>query len=306
MALVSIVIPIYNVEKYLKEAINSIINQTYKNIEVILVNDGSVDSCAKIIEGYRSVDSRIRVITQENRGVSEARNSGFKVASGKYIYFFDSDDILELNTIQECLNVAVKDDLDLVVFDAISSEDGTNEEIDLLKYRLTNEESDVSIHEGSYFLSLKNYRSPVWLKFIKLDILKKNNITFYPRIIHEDELFTPILLSHCKKVKYINKIFFKRRMRKDSIMMSKRSEKNVVGNLTVARELLKYSFDFKVEEKINNLIKRRLFIIIQTLMELDLLNKYKKIIIKEFYKYLKLITILKLTFNIRINLSKNI
>jgi len=89
-------------------------------------------------------------------------------------------------------------------------------------------------------------------------------------------------------------------------MMSKRSEKNVVDNLTVARELLKYSFDFKLEEKINNLIKRRLFIIIQTLMELDLLNKYKKIIIKEFYKYLKLITILKLTFNIRINLSKNI
>ena len=90
--LVSIVVPIYNVEKYLKKCIDSIINQTYKNIEIILVDDGSTDNCGKICDEYTKTDNRIVVIHKKNGGLSDARNAGLDIAKGKYIAFVDSDD----------------------------------------------------------------------------------------------------------------------------------------------------------------------------------------------------------------------
>lgn len=98
---ISVVVPIYNVEKYLKRCIESIIDQSYENIEIILVDDGSPDCCGKMCDSYLSVDSRIKVIHQENRGLSEARNSGIEKASGKYIVFIDSDDYIAENMIEK-------------------------------------------------------------------------------------------------------------------------------------------------------------------------------------------------------------
>ena len=95
--LVSIIIPIYNVEKYLTKCIESVINQTYKNLEIILVNDGSTDNSKEIIDKYSLIDSRIKVINKKNGGLSEARNAGIEIAKGDYIGFLDSDDWIELN-----------------------------------------------------------------------------------------------------------------------------------------------------------------------------------------------------------------
>lgn len=89
---ISIIIPIYNVEKYLKRCIDSIVNQTYKNTEIILVNDGSPDNCGEICDEYAKIDSRIKVIHKENGGLSSARNAGIDISSGEYIMFVDSDD----------------------------------------------------------------------------------------------------------------------------------------------------------------------------------------------------------------------
>lgn len=102
--LISVVIPIYNVEKYLRKCVDSIINQTYKNLEIILVDDESPDNCPMICDEYKKKDSRIKVIHQKNKGLSGARNSGIDIATGKYIVFHDSDDTLEFNAIEILYN----------------------------------------------------------------------------------------------------------------------------------------------------------------------------------------------------------
>ena len=113
--LVTIVVPIYNVEKYLKKCIESILNQTYKNLEIILVDDGSTDKCGKICDEYSLKDSRIKIIHKKNGGLSEARNYGIENANGNYITFIDSDDYLDGEFIENILKIALETKADLVI-----------------------------------------------------------------------------------------------------------------------------------------------------------------------------------------------
>ena len=110
---VSIIVPIYNVEEYLPRCIDSIINQTYKNIEIILVDDGSPDNCGKICDDYAKKDDRIKVVHKPNGGLSDARNTGVKNSSGDYLFFVDSDDTIELDTIDYLLNGIIKYNADI-------------------------------------------------------------------------------------------------------------------------------------------------------------------------------------------------
>ena len=112
--LISIIVPVYNVEKYLSKCIDSIINQTYKNIEIILIDDGSTDSSGAICDKYALVDSRIHVLHIENSGVSNARNVGLNHATGDYIGFVDSDDYIEPNMYELLLEELIADDVDVV------------------------------------------------------------------------------------------------------------------------------------------------------------------------------------------------
>ena len=114
--LVSIVVPIYNVEKYLNRCIENLINQTYRNVEIVLVNDGSTDSCPQICDEYAKKDSRIKVIHKENQGPGVARNTGIENATGDYICFFDSDDYIESDTIEKCVLEITSNDADMVIF----------------------------------------------------------------------------------------------------------------------------------------------------------------------------------------------
>ena len=127
MALISVIVPAYNVEDYLGECLDSIINQTFTDIEIICVNDGSVDSTLDIFNDYASRDERINVISQENKGLSGARNTGLKHAKGKYIYFMDSDDYLEVNALERMYSAAEEKSADIVFFKLINFDDGTGE-----------------------------------------------------------------------------------------------------------------------------------------------------------------------------------
>ena len=143
MSEISVIIPVYNTEKYLKECLKSVINQTFTDMEIICVNDGSTDSSKEVLEKYKKVDKRIKVIElQENRGLSYARNRGFDSSKGRYIYFLDSDDELERNAMEILYNEAEKEKLDVIFFDA--------------KIKYENEkfrkkfETYISIHIGKY------------------------------------------------------------------------------------------------------------------------------------------------------------
>lgn len=114
--LISIVVPIYNVEKYLTECVNSLINQSYKNIEIILVDDGSTDNCPQICEYLAAKDGRIRVVHKQNAGLGMARNTGIEHATGKYIFFIDSDDFIDIDTVLLCYEKAEEDKSDIVVY----------------------------------------------------------------------------------------------------------------------------------------------------------------------------------------------
>ena len=112
--LVSVIIPVYNVEIYLRECVDSVINQTYKNLEIILVNDGSTDSSGRICDEYAGLDNRVKVIHRQNGGPSKTRNAGLKKATGKYIYFLDSDDYIENDTFAILVDTAETLNADLL------------------------------------------------------------------------------------------------------------------------------------------------------------------------------------------------
>lgn len=134
MPLVSIIVPIYNVEQYLTECLDSLVNQTLRDIEIICVNDGSPDHSADIVRRYMHLDARITLIEQENRGLSGARNTGLRVAKGEYVYFMGSDDWLEADAMDICYNVAKKDRIDVVFFDAQVFKDGVEDAVGDMPY----------------------------------------------------------------------------------------------------------------------------------------------------------------------------
>lgn len=114
--LVSIIVPIYNTEKFLNNCMYHLLNQTYRNTEIILVNDGSTDNSAQICEKYKKVDSRIKYLYQKNSGVASARNYGLNYSSGQYVIFIDSDDYIDLNCIETCMDIILRYDLDIIKF----------------------------------------------------------------------------------------------------------------------------------------------------------------------------------------------
>ncbi len=137
--LISIIMPVYNVERYLEDSIESIIKQTYHNIEVICINDGSTDSSLEILESYAKHDSRIRIISQENHGASSARNAGLKVATGEYVYFFDSDDTLKEDTLKLIIDEFNRYQSDIVLFDGTTIYETTEleEKVSTISYALS-------------------------------------------------------------------------------------------------------------------------------------------------------------------------
>jgi glycosyltransferase involved in cell wall biosynthesis len=120
MPKVTIIVPVYNVELYLKECLDSLICQSLSDIEIICVDDGSTDNSPTILSEYSSADNRISIVTKENGGLSSARNAGVNVAKGEYIYFLDSDDRISRETIEYSYNIAKMNELDLLLFDGDS------------------------------------------------------------------------------------------------------------------------------------------------------------------------------------------
>lgn len=201
---VSIIVPIYNCEKYLDEAIESLLNQSIRECEFILVNDGSTDKSLEIANKYKSLDSRVKVIDKINQGVSVARNSGVEVAEGQYIGFIDGDDWIDPNMYKTLYDVATKNSLDLVISDFEQELDGKKiiNKLDIRSNSIINKE-DIINQILPQFLQHEKLNT-VCNKLFKREIIQRFNIMFPKGVaLGEDRFFNVNYFSHIKSLIYI-------------------------------------------------------------------------------------------------------
>lgn len=232
---VSVIIPVYNTEKYLKSCLESIQEQSLKNIEIICINDGSTDKSLSILKQISKLDKRVSVYTEENSGQSVARNRGLSVARGKYIYFMDSDDLLDANALKKLYSKAENEKLDIVYFDGTSfldddlDESSSNQNLDYYKRKYWY--SGVYKGEKMLLALVKNgeYRVSPCLQLIRNEYLKNMRISFEEGIIHEDNLFTYQTILGAERVGHIHEGLFKRRYRAASTMTQKTTFEHVYG-----------------------------------------------------------------------------
>lgn len=232
--LFSLIIPVYNVEKYLKGCLESVLCQTYEDWEAICINDGSTDGSATILEEYAAKDSRFKVISQPNGGLSAARNSGLDAASGDYVLFLDSDDYLEKDAL--CIISERLSDEDLLCFSGRRFFDESGE------YEKADDLPKDSFETGweyysKHALDKRNFAFVcVVLRCYRRAYLLENSLRFKPGIYHEDNMFTPLACYYAKKVKVIPDILYDYRVRGSSIMTT-RSLKHKEDILTIANSL---------------------------------------------------------------------
>jgi glycosyltransferase involved in cell wall biosynthesis len=248
MKLVSIVIPVYKVEKYLSECLDSVIVQTYSDLQIILIDDGSPDNCGAICDEYVAKDDRITVIHSENGGLSAARNRGLVLCEGKYVFFVDSDDFLEPNAVELLVQTAESNRLDVLLYDAISF-DETNDDVlesEINKYIRKNNYSAVRTGAQMFLDMLGNdeYRSPVQYYFYNREFLTNHLLTFHEGILHEDEEFNFFALLKAKRVKHIPGVLYHHRFRADSIMGTKSTQRNIDSCYEIIRQFMAHSDEF--------------------------------------------------------------
>lgn len=219
---ISIIVPVYNVEKYLKNCIDSILNQTFKDFELILVNDGSTDKSLDICKYYESIDSRIRIINKQNGGLSSARNAGLDVFIGKYVGFIDSDDYIHPQMYEILYNQMTKNNADIGICDFEKVYDFNKEFLDN-KFILNNEIE--SMNNEDALLKLLGEKAVKYIimcnKLYKKEIFQ--NERFKEGIIHEDEHIIHRLLYKAKNIIYIEKKLYFYLQREGSIMNKKLS-----------------------------------------------------------------------------------
>lgn len=227
MCKVSIIVPIYNTEKYLKKCLDSLVNQTLKDIEIILINDGSTDNSQNIIDNYcAKYSSKIKSFTKENSGQASARNLGITKATGQYIGFVDSDDWIELNMYEKLYNKATEDNLDIVCCNMFLIVNGIKQKC---ASRLTYP-NDIT----------KNYiinECDPCNKIFKKNLLLNNNIVFLENRIYEDLAMIPTLALYTNKIGYIDCYLYNYLIRKGSTMNQTKYNKKLEDIFYVMEEL---------------------------------------------------------------------
>lgn len=288
--LVSVIIPIFRVEDYLDRCVQCVCEQTYRNLEIILVDDGSDDNCPAMCDEWSKKDNRIQVIHKKNGGLSDARNAGLKVASGEFVYFLDSDDYVKSETIEKALDVMLEKNVDVVVF-------GFQKVDESGKYI-----SDSTFHVGEYNFSTEKEKLrfiykyllqmkvgwEVWSRLYRMDIIRKNNLKFEPNkeIFAEDRCFN-LYYTLCSNSLYCMEDKFYYYLIRNNSIMGKQKEWKV----NEAVQLSKKVFEKAKEKNMNYIMKNYHYIVICLLGILVFLMKpeeYKhyadKLIDKEYCK----------------------
>lgn len=223
---VSIIIPVYNVTSFLRQCITSVLNQTYKNIEVIAVDDKSTDDSLDILKSYD--DERLIIVEQStNQGQAAARNKGLDIATGEYIQFVDSDDFIELDMVEKIVNVLKKTSVDFIRFNAKSYNDREDKTFNEDKYIFNHylRENKIYRNNDLKFIYYSFTGGPCLYTFSR-ELIQRKTIRFFEGIIHEDELFNTMIYLEVKSAAFIDQEFYIRRYREGSTMTDK-SEKQL-------------------------------------------------------------------------------
>ena len=281
MEKISVIVPFYNVENYANRCINSIVNQTYKNLEIILVDDGSKDSSGIICDEWKDKDSRITVIHKQNGGLSDARNEGIKYTTGEYIAFIDSDDFIDKDMFEVLYNNIKETDSQISVCKYIQVE-----EDEKFKFIKSKEKTIYSKREAiEELLSEKKITNHAWNKLYKKELFKTIR---YPKGRNFEDIGTTYkLFSECNRIVYSPCECYAYIVRGNSITGNV-SEKSLFDQVFLVKERYEY-IDKKFDLKNDNLINRIYFIYRYHMSICKFLNKevyYKKEIINE-YKFFK-------------------
>lgn len=214
MAEISVIVPVYNVENFLEECLDSIVNQTFDDIEIICINDGSTDKSLDILNQYAQNDNRFTIVSQENAGHAVATNRGIKLAKGKYLYLMDSDDVLELIALEETYNFCEERDLDFVIFQAMNyvvDEDRyyKSEIYSLNKLYKLVEENIFNFNDLGEII----FDIPVtpWSKLYKTSFIKESGALFPEGLVFDDNVFFFEILFNAKRIAVLPKYLFTRR-----------------------------------------------------------------------------------------------
>lgn len=237
---VSVIVPVYNVERYLEECVDSLIGQTLKEIEILLIDDGSTDSSGKICDRYAQQYDNIRVIHKENEGQGKARNIGLLHVQGKYVYYMDSDDLLEKDSLRFLYEEAEKKQLDVILFSAECFSDEADIMFDQISYQRNYFLNEVMSGKTLFakIFSVNEYYCSIPMRFYRKNYLTDNKFEFPLEIIHEDELFGFFSLIRAAKAECVNRKFYKRRFRKGSTMTGKKAYRSAMGYLYTWKELM--------------------------------------------------------------------
>lgn len=234
--LISVIIPVYNVEPYLRQCVDSVLVQTYTNYEILLVDDGSTDNSGEICKEYSSECDFVFYYPKENAGASSARNYGLDKAKGKYVYFFDSDDLLTPSALEKMILCAETENADLVFIEAQTLDE---------KGVLSSGQYDYhhQYQPGSPYLLMeemidnKEFHVGTPFFFIRKDVFDKNQLRFKEGIMYEDMIMSYQLFSLAKRGAHVHEYLYIRRYRPSSVMTSAKTERNYISAATAYREV---------------------------------------------------------------------
>ena len=283
--LVSVIVPVYNVEQYLKRCLDSIITQVYSNLEIILIDDGSKDSSGNICEEYLSVDHRINVVHQKNMGLSAARNTGLSIAKGAFIVFVDSDDWLKKEMIEIMLEFALQNKLQLVECGVINSHDFKNTNASISR------KSFVENQGEAMFRLLMETNYSVWRRLYTKELVQ--DLRFIPGKVSEDVFFTIDCINKIEKQGYVSDQLYIYNTENFSITRSPYNLKKIA-----AKDAIHYpveqtkEYGAAVRVRANYLLLRGLISHYQRILlhtHLDTNNRYSKQFKKEIAAQIKVL-----------------
>lgn len=241
--LVSVIMPMYNVAPYVDTAIQSILQQTWESLELIIIDDGSTDNSLQIALKATHGDPRVQIFTQHNQGQGQARNRGMQLAQGKYIYLFDSDDLLDRDALSACVSSAETNQADLIAFSGTSFSSTDIPQPDSNPYQKPDIEQPISGAELFYRLSVTHqYSAQPCMYFFARQLTLQEGLRFDESVIHEDEGFIPLLLCHAQRSICMAKRYYRHRLRQGSTMAETQnaSERNIAGYFAAAVKLANF------------------------------------------------------------------